>query len=807
MADIITKKRSVFNQSHSVKTTSSFGKVTPLLAEFVTPDTTMKLSSDFYTELKPTTNKLNSTIQSVLNSYYVPLKRVWEGADNFIASTGHWKRNASLNEPYFHNLKDKNIDKLPCVNVGRVIEALLASVCGTINATTDGSANWMMKTPFAAVSAIGNCSWDYYKIGNGQLRTHSTSNNRLRMSWWMWRIIGNGVSSNPMYNLDYIADANGNPKEWRLYTSDPKVVGPYNAMCKVNASGHADVPCVCLRWKNATNASPQLYFRLVECTSLYDNSSYQFTADVETLWNFRVATQGSHYGEITPNTATWDPMYISHLFAFDLVCGMLFNHSNMLGAGSLIEALGCPLFKYKQFRFSGDGSWVRKKVADKHYDLYMWSIAHTYDSMSQYSYIHFKDCFKFSALPFFAYQSIISDKYLLPLDVLSPTAPDSEGVDGYRSTPNYYPLDSHYNHNYIIPTKCYEQHPEALKDLWEGCISNYGVHLNYFLNDTSLRTNTERNAYACTPNQLASIFLDRSNLIDVDFYTHIWQMPDNNVNGLLGNTNISNPIVNASLKADAKQMLMTKKVAQFLKRGGFDMSASDFIEKHFGVKDVVEEENGCVLLSTDKQIIQCEDVLNTGGAQDESGNPLPLGQKATIASCSKPHRGSFEFYAKNFGFVLQLHHLSVANEYFNTPNVTFKRLGDSTKGTLDFAIQYSPEFQDTGDEPVYYDYYSNGSVANNPQIGWKCKNFDLKDKQNRVIGEYQDLYRTQIICPTDPLQNLNVPYGLNYEFLQKTPFDYSRYFVDATGDQILLNVSHHLYRKAPMSRENNVGYL
>lgn len=765
MADKITKKRSVFNLSHSLKTTSRFGSIMPIThAEFVTPDTTLKSNLDLYCEIKPTTSKLNSTITSNVKSFFVPFKRVWEFADNFIASTSHFNQNASLNEPWLHSTMDKNVLKMPRIALGELPFMLLASCSPD---TCD------IRTPRAAVAQISRYSWNYRDI-DGKIKYTDTSKNWA--PWWLPRLIGAGYTQNPTINV--IPQMSGD-KQIGLHciTSDPYVVEYMNLL------------------------QPQYTAQFVDIFLEYDEDNLQVIVKIRNVGKdyepmspsqnypiFCVKTDAQNYGSniIVDNGGVFtNDVTIGCIYS---ILWGLFGRSSLLGFGSLVEALGFPLFELRKVTPYRD--------AKKRNDLlfpFMTCIAIDTDNFV----INPKNSFNVSPFPFYAYQSIVTDRYLLPKDVLSPVTPLTGNP---RNEPNYAQIDNHYCHNYVVPTKCYENDDLGLRNLWNGCVLNGGTYARSFYGITSPIDIAKRLQASLTFNQVCSIFLDRSPIIDADIFAKFWQVPDKNISSIL--SNVSTAIVDVNRKADAKQMAITKKLSEFLRLGGWTCSADEFIEQHFGVKDSIDTSCEVVTIATDSRYIAISDVTNTGGAVDENGNTLALGQKASVASDTANHINNFEFYSKNaFGWFLTLHHLSVANEYLNVPDVCSSRLGNLS--TEDFTLMTAPEFQDTGDEPIYCDDIERGVVAYNPAVAWKEKNWFLKDKANRVCGEYVDKYRDQLIIPTDSLWNEHFA-ELSYVYLQKTPFDFSRYFVDAIGDNILLNCAFHMYKKAPMSRVNNV---
>lgn len=764
MSDKITKKRSVFNLSHSLKTTSRFGSIMPITqAEFVTPDTTLKSNLDFYCEIKPTTSKLNSTITSNVKSFFVPLKRVWEFADNFIASSNHFSQNASLNEPWMHSMMDKNILHMPSISLGELPFMLLASC--TAN-TCD------IRTPRAAVAQIARYTWNYQGT-DGKIKQTVAGTNWC--PWWLPRLIGAGFTQNPTLNV--IPQMSGNQQiGLHFITSDSYVV---EYMKILQPQYDSDLVDIYVYSTTNDDDEPEVRVKIRNVGEMYE------PLDPEHNFDILIVNCGAEkYGSATFN----DDEYITDDIAYGALNAIiwgLFGKSTLLGFGSLTESLGFPLFELRKITPYRD--------ARRRYDL-LFPFVNCINFDFKNHKLTAKDSFNVSPFSFYAYQAIVTDRYLLPKSVLSPVTPLSGNP---RLEPNYAQIDNHYCHNYVVPTKCYEN--QALTNLWDGCVLNGGIYAREYCGITSAIDIAQRLQASITFNQMCSIFLDRSPLIDSDIYAKFWQVPDSNVTSIL--SNVSTAIVDVNRKVDAKQMAITKKLSEFLRLGGWTCSTDEFIENHFGVKDSIDSSCEVVTIATDSRYIAITDVTNQGGAVDEDGNTMPLGQKASVASDTASHINNFEFYSKSYGWFLTLHHLSVANEYLNVPDVTSSRL--SNISTEDFTLMTAPEFQDTGDEPIYCDDIEAGIVENNPAVAWKEKNWFLKDKANRVCGEYVDKYRDQLIIPTDSLWNEHFA-ELSYVYLQKTPFDFSRYFVDATGDNILINVAFHMYKKAPMTRSNNV---
>lgn len=79
-------KRSRFNLTHEVKTTSDFGKLTPFLCLEVLPKDTFQISSEIFARLDPMIAPIMHRIDVYTHYFYVPNRLIWDEFEEFMGA-------------------------------------------------------------------------------------------------------------------------------------------------------------------------------------------------------------------------------------------------------------------------------------------------------------------------------------------------------------------------------------------------------------------------------------------------------------------------------------------------------------------------------------------------------------------------------------------------------------------------------------------------------------------------------------------------------------------------------------------------
>lgn len=435
-----------------------------------------------------------------------------------------------------------------------------------------------------------------------------------------------------------------------------------------------------------------------------------------------------------------------------------------------------------------------------------------------------------NVLPFFCYQKVFSERFLLPHDVLSNNQQQTSELDSMS-------YDSPYYRNNMVPTEC----------VWSGQIGGVGnqrIDLGCLIlspitlgsggysdryyhfsltgaNESDMNSSTEllgetkplgplTLSNCLEINQFLSIFLPRNVMRGMDVLTKNWQCENNNVQNILDAAQYG--IVNDDNVLDCKKYLMSHALSRFVRFGGTNQTAAEVIKKHFGLNSVPTDHKTSILISTHDSMLSTEEVINTGGAIDESGNARPLGDKCSIGTNTLNSGKDFEVIFPEYSFLISLHWLDVDTYRSGVPEPATYDLVPNRKGDRDnFRIAFDPEFQAVGDDPIFLsdiEFGADDSRGNEILVGWTNKNFRWKDSGLNVVrGEWLSKFNRQIITTGSiSLKNshLYAP-ALNYGYLQPECGEYELPLVDKFGDALLEIWDFNKYIKCTMTKTNNVG--
>lgn len=784
--------RTTFNLSSTLKTTTRFGSVDPISCKFVLPMDTISNSDDCYVELKPTVDKLNTTIASNISNYFVPMNKVWHYADNFISKKGEFVANGGVNLTEIEGNNAKPVTMLPAFRRHGLYGYFLSCLGPVVDENNEiVNINAKLTSSVQSAPSMGNtCLYDFGFVDiNGNYHPSFASWNNVSkqsitntIGWWMPRLIGDGwnLETQSQRNLNISAD--GTNIYMIYHTNESDVVNFFNYTHRIVNPTWKDVTVVKISyWYSVANK--RINFRLDGANDLCTAPSTSPASSYYFYVNVNESSSTQRFGEVKVLSVSSESN--SWLYQMNYYCTLLafFGNSQMLGKGSLMESMGLPMFKYGYYHEMlptiediGAGSY---SVGQKG-----WVPMYTENLGSSESYATPNVCI----LPFYAYQTIISEKFLLPHEVLS----NNPNQDGTISSDR---MDSAVYRNYLVPTECFEYSPYWLTNILEG-----GLTQSNLVVGSGIEPSTERLQCAVHLNQYLTLFLGRAGLIDTDFYTRMHQKENHLVQNVQSDKGIA-VVDSINFNLNVRKYLLARRLDKKIRFGGKDQSAQDFIENQYGLQGALDDPFKVMNLSNDQQIIGTEDVVNVAASEE-----VALGKKATIASITKPNRAYYEFFAKSYGWIIGVHYLTCCNEYFDTVNCDVLKLGTSNVAANfglreQFDTAFLPVYADCGDDPMYSTDLDGTST---PQIvGYQPKNFWLKDSPNIVRGDYGDLYRGQIITPTDPIVNRE-ELSLTYDYLQKSPAHFTSHFVDR-GDNVLLNIKHNMYRQSTQTKLNSVG--
>lgn len=783
--------RSTFNLNHTLNTTGRLGAVTPTVMNFMLPGDTIRNATDAYVEMKPTVTKLNSVVASNIENYFVPIEKTWKYWDTFISKTDEVLENGAKSVPELQRSQKLTTKYMPSLCVNDIFGYFLASLGTGIE--DHNVSNYLLQNSSEDEGNVCDWTFNSREISYGSLSTFPASVTK-RFGWWIPRIIGSGWRENSTFNLTCASIGSSNVvvnhQYGFLFCSDPELVALMNYFGRRSFESWADSTCYFIVY-GVDDTNGYTYFKVYPSNSMWDIVGAGLMNVLSALtasWTVRVKNTGEDYGKIEVSSETGNDLYnpFPAFLEYIMVVNTFFCNPMMFGPGSLMEAMGCPMFRRINYNDPNVGLSSAIPAAAGTDPFYGWYP--NYGPHISNNYI--------SALPFFAYQQIISHRFLLPHEVLSNSfAQDATGSD--ISDKKY---DSPIFRNVLVPDMCYEGDDTYLSDIFKGCTLNNGDLVD---GTVAASVPVSRKIYSIRLNQMLTILLDRACLIDTP-WTRFWQKENMMVSDALNASGIE--ITNSDDELRAKQLLLAHRTAKMIKFGGQDQSVEAFIANHYGVNNPRPDVCDIQRLSTDRQLIIAEDVINVGGAIDPAGDAMALGAKTSIASTTKANRGYFEYYAKCYGFYLQLHYMTVQNDFFDakTPELFHLASNDvSSQGRREnFTAAYLPEFADTGDDVLYdTDIDQTGSPE---RIGYVDKNYYLKTTPNKVKGEFASLFRNQICSPVDPLFN-DRQVALTYEYLQKPHTMYRNVFQDLRGDQFLLSLAQHEYRKSTQSKLNTVG--
>lgn len=825
--------RSLFSQELPTFTSQKIGQINPSIVSFGIPSETQKLISGQYYELKPLVSRITTRIKANNCSAMCYFKDLWNNWDKFIGKGHMMVRNGAFNVPYIEAQNEDTNYQLPFVFVQQLIDGFLASAFGSrsklyqpqyAERVTDTEGN---KVPYNFT----------FRTQTGRYIPSALDSDVADavplVGWWIPRLVGNGFDSSGV-NLRLI-NTGGERAAYEMYLniSKPEVVTlvkcawAYLAKCwshKTNKiiaflENLGDFNAVSIgisELGGSLNYSMTLTkngFETATDRNNWNNNNFSFlglSSDSNHAFAFtqtglnQLSDIPTNYYEESQNTITfksdngvmplfipltleenWQPYKILRAVLYTA----LFDTPELLGKGSLMESVGHHLFESRNiYDIMGNycdnyDNAVLGFATDATYSIYALPLLD--DSKMNEK--------RLNLFPYVAYQKILTERFLLPHQILS----NNEGND---STINDKPFDSPYHRNNLVPTMLYGQLTNDHDHDYLYTSTLYGVE-GYEKNNNISRDNFAPQIWhQCVGvNQILSLFLSRSGLMDMDVFNKIWQKQDRNLQDLLQTAEIA--ITDSDDVLQAKKFAITKALSRFSLFGQLDQMATSVIENHFGISSAKSENHQSIMLHKDKHILPTEDIFNTGGSVDSSGNNRPLGDRTNIISYNQDKKKFFEVFFEDYGYFINLHWFSVPLVRQNVPNAGVHLLEKlSLENDIKFAFQLAtfPEFQNTGDEQLKLSDVE--CFGENIAIAWTNKNNTLKDGFAQMCGEFKDKFKRQIITPYPSYKRSLVAPSLTYAYLQPTPFDYDLPLVDRFGASFLIEFDNIVLKKSPMTK-------
>ena len=378
-------KRSFFTQHKPVYTSQKMGNVAVSSCSLALPSETQKLISGTYYELKPLANRLSTQINAHQMGNLVYIRDIWDNWDKFLAKGKLMVRNGAFNVPYIEAENENTNYNLPFVYVRNVINGLLSSGFGgcakmyqptyrqRIPADSDGN---KLPYDFDFRTATGR----YFKSTIGT----DIQNYVEKIGWWLPRLIGKGVTTSGVNCRLIEVDRDNHVAEMYLNISKPEIVqlakialianyskiaedaslslSPLFDLSKFNQvsigvseSGGAVFYSVALSSSFAT-ATDRNNWNNNNFAVFSTSQQYQYNPTFAYIGLTAVTDIPSNYRENTSSTLTIKddngvlPLFLvgsdsamKELLTATIVTA-LFENSELLGNGSLMEQMGHSLF-------------------------------------------------------------------------------------------------------------------------------------------------------------------------------------------------------------------------------------------------------------------------------------------------------------------------------------------------------------------------------------------------------------------------------------------------------------------------------
>lgn len=836
--------KSIFAYQNPIKGTQKVGSISVTDIELALPDDTFKTKRQAYYELKPTTHRLASQIKVHDMSCAVPIRNIWKYFPEFIAKGDSLVKTGSANVPDIQASEDAVTTHLPWTTPVSIIGKMLACYSNTAPGAVPTNLNCHLLFARAGVSPTyagrriynGNVmDWRYEGV-NGTGGASPNQGSLLQLPWWAPRLIKQGILNGCNYNA---YSSNGVTYGMTTIIDDKSAMLARYCMTLMQLQWPNAVWANCnssnaqgLKLVHYHDATEGLIYFCVCCVGP-NEQAFSLAPEFVDLSAFKasalftVSTYGSgkNYGDITilgqqealPTPSGTIENYVVKFgvlaaadygfcaAGFSAIISAMFNRSEFFGYGSLMESMGHHLFQEIRVidavtTYTG---WSTAALSQAYIPALLseqtWSLLSP--DILAYILDRTKPVPKFCILPYFAYQRICSERFLLPHNILS-NNPDQNGVVDTGAQ-----YDSPYWRNNMVPT-CYFGKDNSDVD----ALDQYGLYMikdengDYQWRRPNNSAITEADWHYCMAgSQLLLIFLDRGYIQQLDAMTEIWQKQDQNVKNLIQSASIGS--VDSIGAINAKAFLEAKRLGKFLWFGGTDQTYEQNVENQFGVRDVPTDCIHFEVLAKNQQTLAVQEVLNTGGAVDDNGDNRPLGDRVSICSNSIDKHYQYNAHMPEYSYILTLQWFSVRTEREQTPRPAtnaFDRLLQAVNPRDAFQKAFYSVYQVLGDDAL--DLGDVRSFADRSiRVGWTNKNNWLKSGFSEYRGEWRTKFRRMLITPHPNYRKQLYEVGLNYGYLMPAPFEYDLHLVDRFGDSMMYDIENETYKKTTMTATDLVG--
>lgn len=834
-------ERSLFGLRETNRTSQPLGQIGVVDCQFAIAKDTIKHRHGVHYELKPTTDVLNTSIRSNIRNFAVPMRSIWRYCSEFISKGDEFIQTGGFNTPYIQTKEGQSNMYLPTCNPTLIMPTMLAMLgCG--------NPNGLMKfaQPGNSVSTSheyqGNVQ-DYIwgRIHNGQFGFTKASD-VFGVTWWLPRLLGSGRQGRYM-NMTTLNPSGSTPSKtntfWQFSTKDPDMLMSAEGYGFLPPANFADPQLCCSVYYYATNG--QVYFYLywadgsTNATYTYapsvniqsaETAQWTFTIGLDCVPLFNDVAVGVNdhpapmYGDA--DETKWYQLFHSKTAgarttdecrrAYNLALLFFFRHAELFGQSSLCEQLGVHFFERRNFfDLTTDTYHMHRLSVDDGavLDASYWAV-NSHLELTSDNEVGPNSEIRICTLPFYAYQKAVTDRFLLRHETLTNNMQEDSSVDTSLK------YDSPFFRNNMVPTMSYYHQVDdsalqedelrmSLAVTEDGWVPMGNIISSSATTEASMPE--EYWHYVMSIQQFLSIFLNRNCLMQMDVLTKIWQRENHNVQALLDAENLG--VVDSDRRLDLKKFLMSKSFTRFIRKGGIDQMASKVIEDIYGINDVPCDKNMAVLLSDQHHIIATQDVVNQGGATDQYGSQMALGQRVSIASETLEVANDYECFCPEYMFFLTLHWMDCEVIRAKVPNFATSRLGWAYRTRRAFQMAFFPMYQSLGDDAMFLEDIEFGADANllgNTMIGWTNKNFLLKDSDiNRVGGEFLSKYSRQLVSSTPTWKQRVFGPSLTYGYLQPPSCDYQIPLCDRYGDTCLMSWVTQTYKKSCMTKQNIIG--
>lgn len=837
--------RSVFGYKKCLKSSQHMGNLAVQSIELALPGDTFKTKRSAYYELKPTTHRIATQIKSHDLSVAVPFSSIMRYWDEFISKGDNIVQTGGFNVPFIQNDEDKSVKYLPFTTPISILGKMLACFSQTSSSAPSNLNNQLWK---AVANGYGTFTYANRSDFNGNVMPYSfgeVSDNGAfsyvgggyNMPWWFPRLAKQGVANGINYHnhahsgaqtLTYINLIGEQYASLASYVASLiQITNPSVTWSGVNNSNtvgliiayYHDTTNGWLNFSVGVTGSGQTNPYRVNYSNGYDLAN-DWTFKVSTIsdstrkigdFYFRNATTTGYTGTIT----AWTIPYLSSsttskrysMAVASAALSALFQHSSLFGYGSLAESMGHHFFEEIRY-VDALTNYIDPSFTVNYYGDAAARIAQSESTvtllnsdMFNYWAVDAQELNRMFILPYFAYQKVATDRFLLPHNILS----NNQGQDSSVDTNAQY--DSPYWRNNMVPT-CYFGKPRGDYDVFDYDTvyldKSSGSWAWARCADGSSTLDPQDWHYVVSMQQMLSVFLDRGYCMDLDMLSENWQKQDQNVTNLVSAAGYG---VNADGTINAKSFLMAKKLGKMFWFGGSDQLSHKVIENQFGVNDVPDHCMKITILGKNDYTLDMKDVLNTGGAVDEENEPRPLGDRVSIVSNQIPTHSQFSAYIPEFSFLMDIHWFSVKTDRQNTPQPAvnaFDRILGATDVKQAFQLAFFAVFQTTGDDALFLSDVKS-FAAKLTQIAWTNKNNWLKSGYCEYRGEWKDRYKRMIVTPHPAYRFQLFGPSLTYGYLMPAPYEYDLHLVDKYGDAFIYDTELDVFKKTSMTALNEVG--